>query len=62
MLCKLKNQAKLTHSAARVSAIYHIVIFERSHVTVRNTRRHTICSRLALAHRCRYARLIVTEC
>ena len=31
MLCKL------THSAGRVSATYHIVIFERSHVTVRNT-------------------------
>ena len=30
MLCKL------THSAGRVLAIYHIVIFECSHVTVRN--------------------------
>ena len=31
MLCKL------THSAGRILVIYHIVIFERSHVTVRNT-------------------------
>ena len=31
MLCKL------THSAGHVSAIYRIVIFERSHMTVRNT-------------------------
>ena len=30
MLCKL------THSAGRISAIYHIVIFERSRVAVRN--------------------------
>ena len=30
MLCKV------THSAGHVSANYHIVIFERSHVTVRN--------------------------
>ena len=30
MLCKH------THSAGRVSVIYHLVIFERSHVTVRN--------------------------
>ena len=29
--------SKLTHSPGRVSAIYHIVIFEHSHVTVRNT-------------------------
>ena len=25
---------KLTHTAGRILAIYHIVIFERSHVTV----------------------------
>ena len=31
MLCKL------THNAGHILAIYHIVIFERSHVTVRNT-------------------------
>ena len=30
MLCKL------IHSAGHISAIYHIVILERSHVTVRN--------------------------
>ena len=30
MLCKV------THSAGHVSANYHIVIFERSHMTVRN--------------------------
>ena len=31
---------KLTHSAGRVSVIYHIVIFERSRMTVRNTQVH----------------------
>ena len=62
MLCEV------THSAGCISANYHIVIFERSYVTVRNicasvlTCRLTVCSRLALAHRCRYAQLIATEC
>ena len=32
--------SELTHSAGRISVIYHIVIFERSHVTVCNVQAH----------------------
>ena len=38
----------LTHSAGRILDIYHIVIFERSHVTVRNTQ--ACCHIDALLH------------